>query len=71
MDFIVFTGTLEVAWKRPQAIVLARNGSYSLKASWVHREDTWLTSQSLPLALERVKPSWPWVQETTPTWDSC
>lgn len=49
MDFIVFAGTAEGAWKRPQAIVLARNGSYSLKASWVHREDIWLASQSLGL----------------------
>lgn len=49
MDFIVFAGTVEGAWKRPQAIVLARNGSYSLKASWVHREDIWLASQSLGL----------------------
>lgn len=43
------TGTVEVAWKRPRAIVLARNGSYSLKASWVHREDNWLASQNLGL----------------------
>lgn len=49
MNFLVFSGTVEVARKRPQAIVLARNGSYILNASWVHREDIWLASQSLGL----------------------
>lgn len=63
MNFIVSTGTVEVAWKRPQAIVLTRDESYSLPGC------TERTSGWLPKALdwERVKSSWPWVQETTPT----
>lgn len=36
-DFTVSTGNVDVAWKRPQAIIQAGNGSYSLKASWVQR----------------------------------